>query len=337
MTQQTLMANADMRARLALEAGHMGSWVASLTQNTAAGDDAVCRMFNIPQSDEPRPIADFLEHVHIEDQFRLEEAMARSRDHGEEYRADFRVRHGDEWCWFAGRGRLTHSEDGEILLVGVNWDITGRKAEEERLSILAQEMDHRVKNAYSVMLALVRLGSRSASSIKSFTDTLTAQLRAMADAHRMSTTAAQLEHQGSARLAQIVRMAVAPWLTANAERVVIEEKVAANLPLGQLSAFAMLTYELATNAAKYGALSCPDGHLVVTIDRADDGLILFSWDETADHETARLAREEQEIGSEAGFGTTLLNHCVATLKARLKRELRPSGLLVELRLPGNAD
>lgn len=337
LTQQTLMANADIRARMALEAGQMGSWVVSLTQETAAGDDAVCRMFGIPQSDTPRPITDFLEHVHIEDRFHLEEAMAKARDQGEDFCADFRVRHGDHWCWVAGRGKLTHSEDGDLLLVGVNWDITHRKAEEERLAILAKEMDHRVKNAYSVMLALVRLGARSATDVKSFSDTLTAQLRAMADAHRMSTQTATLEGENSARMAQIVRMAVAPWLTGRADRVVIEEKAPAELPLRELSAFAMLAYELATNAAKYGALNCPDGHLHVTISRTDEGQTLFCWDETADHRLARKAHEEREKGSETGFGTTLLSHCAATLQARLKRELRPEGLLVELRIPEKTD
>lgn len=315
----------------------MGSWVVSLTQNTAAADEAVCRMFGLPPCDAPRPVSDFLERVHVEDRFAMEESMAKARDLGEEYRSDFRIRHGDEWCWVAGRGKLTQSDDGDLLLVGVNWDISQRKQEEERLEILAKEMDHRVKNAYSVMLALVRLGSRSATSVKSFTDTLTAQLRAMADAHRMSTQTATLEGENSARLAQIVRMAVAPWLTGRADRVKIEEKAPAELPLRELSAFAMLAYELATNAAKYGALNSPDGRLNVTIGRTDEGQTLFCWDEKANHGLARKAHEEREKGSEAGFGTTLLTHCAATLKARLKRELRPEGLLVELRIPEHAD
>lgn len=311
----------------------MGSFVCSLTRMLAAGDQRVCELFNVPQTDELLPIATFLERIHPEDRARVQAAIERIVMDRSDYFEEFRVQRGEEWCWIAGRGQVSENEDGELLLIGVNWDINKRKQEEERLSILAKEMDHRVKNAFSVMNALVRLGARSATSVGGFTETLTAQLRAMSDAHRMSSLTARLEHGDTVQLAQVVRLAVAPWLTGDADRVVIEEDVPASLPLAQVSAFAMLAYELATNAAKHGALGREEGQLTVTIAASDEEETLFTWDERCDHDFVQIAEEERQKGTPIGFGTTLLQHCAATLKARYKRELRPEGLLIELRLP----
>lgn len=322
-----------MRARLALEAGSMGSFAISLTRNLAAGDEHVCHLFGVQPSDVLRPIAVFLDRIHPEDRSRIDRALNDVRDAGGTYFEDFRVGQDNDWRWIVGRGRVVARDDGDIILVGINWDVTRRKEEEERLSILAQEMDHRVKNAFSVINALIRLGSRSAHSIGSFTDTLTAQLRAMADAHRMSSQTARLEHGDTVPMAQIARMAVAPWLTGDAGRVAIVEDTPAALPLDQVSAFAMLAYELATNAAKYGALGAAEGRLRVAIERSDEGETLFTWDEQVNPGLLHKANEERGKGSATGFGTALLTHCAATLKARFRRELRPEGLLVELRMP----
>ncbi len=313
----------------------MGSFVCLLDQQLAAGDDTVCALFGVQPSDVLRPVADFTARIHPDDLSRVEDAMARLGRPGDEYFEDFRVlREDGEYHWIAGRGKIIENDDegASAVLVGVNWDIGHRKAEEERLSILAKEMNHRVKNAFSVINALIRLGSRSASSISSFADTLTAQIRAMSDAHRMSAQTAQREAGATVRLEQIVRMAVAPWLTGAAEQVRIDEREPVELTLTQISPFAMLAYELATNAAKYGALASADGRLLITIDR-DNGTLLFTWDEQVGHPLTAPAQEEREKGSRSGFGTTLLQHCAATLKARMKRELRPQGLLLELRVP----
>ena len=333
MAQQLLLASAEKRARLALEAGAMGSFACSLTREVAAGDEHVCKLFGIPATDELQPLDVFFDRIHPEDRQRVVAAVDSTRTNRSEYFEEFRVRHGDDWRWIAGRGQVSETDGGELLLVGVNWDITKRKLEEERLSILASEMDHRVKNAFSVMNALVRLGARSATSVKGFTETLTAQLRAMADAHRMSSQTARLEHGDTVQLAQVVRMAVAPWLTGDANRVIIKEDTPATLPLAQVSAFAMLAYELATNAAKHGALGREEGRLTVTITMSDDGDTLLVWDEHSDHDMVEIAAEERQKGTPIGFGTTLLQHCAATLKARYKRNLRPEGLLIELRIP----
>jgi PAS domain S-box-containing protein len=337
LAQQLLLASAEKRARLALEAGSMGSFVCSLTHKLAAGDQRVCELFGVPRTDAPQPIATFLDRIHPEDRVRVAAAIERIIKDRSEYFEEFRVRRGSEWCWITGRGQTSENEDGELLLVGVNWDVNHRKVEEERLSILASEMDHRVKNAFSVMNALVRLGARSATSIKGFTETLTAQLRAMADAHRMSSLTARLEHGDTVQLAQVVRLAVAPWLTGDANRVVINEDVPASLSLAKVSAFAMLAYELATNAAKYGALGREEGRLTATITLSDEGETLFIWDERSDTDFTQEAEEERQKGTPIGFGTTLLQHCAATLKARFKRELRSEGLLIELRIPAVLD
>jgi two-component sensor histidine kinase len=115
----------------------------------------------------------------------------------------------------------------------------------------------------------------------------------------------------------------------------------------------MLTYELVTNAAKYGPLGPRGGQLTITvraltsdedarniaenavaIDRTDARELHLVWHErVADGAFAEEAAQEDERGAVGGFGSVLLQHSAGTLGAELKRELRSEGLRVELRWP----
>ena len=227
-------------------------------------------------------------------------------------------------------------------MIGVNWDATQQKTHEQRLAMLAGEMDHRVKNAFAVIRALINLGERVPGDKKNFAETLKVQVQAMSDAHAISARLARAAQAPSAPVpvAEVLRSALAPWLgdadagrTGRATvRIDADESILV-LP-HNVSAVAMLAYELATNATKYGPLGASGGALDVSIERDGPEQALLRWTETTDDPAvARKAEEEAKDGVSAGFGSVLVQHCINTLRGKVKRDLTPTGLRFELHIP----
>jgi two-component sensor histidine kinase len=94
-------------------------------------------------------------------------------------------------------------------------------------------------------------------------------------------------------------------------------------------ALAMALHELATNAAKYGALSTPAGQVSVSWAREGTGPLLLQWTETGGPLVAKPSRR--------GLGTTMLARALAgSLNGVSRLDWRPEGLVCELELPGEA-
>lgn len=324
---------AHARAELALELGGMGSFVWSLSDNMAIGDACVGALFGVDNPEARKSAEVFLANVHPDDLPDLRQSAADAIESGSDYDAEFRIVDGERKTvrWIAGKGRVIDRDGERPLLIGVNWDITRTKTHEADLKMMVREMNHRVKNSYAVTQALVTLGGRSAADLPSFVETLKTQIRAMADSHMM---AARFMKNIDARrtadfvVGDVVRLSLAAW---QGDDVVQIGDDGATLPVKHISNLAMLLYELATNATKYGALGSADGSLSVHVNETDDD-ILLRWSERSAGLSATGALEE-EVGVAAGFGSLLMQHCTAALGARLIREMRPEGLLVELRIP----
>ena len=338
---------APMRALLALEAGRMGSWRWDIVGGTVTGDPFVADLLNMDFDAQPWPVGDVFASMHPEDLPRVQREVDTALSGADLYEVEFRDRvidpkTGEEGLrWLGARGRVTQrSEAGEPLeMIGVNWDATEQKTNEERLAMLAGEMDHRVKNAFAVIRALINLGARVPGSRKAFAKTLKAQVQAMSDAHAISARLARTSRTPASPVpvGEVLSTALAPWLGEEAgagAAVSIEADDSIMVLPRNVSALAMLTYELATNATKYGPLGELGGRLEVTATMHGPGEAALRWIETtADPGTARRADEEGREGTASGFGSMLIQHCVSTLRARLRREMTPTGLHVELHMP----
>ena len=330
-----LASSAEERCALALDLGGMGSFVWSLDDNIALGDARVGELFDIADPDEPKSAEDFLARVHEDDIADLRVAVDTALEKDTDYVADFRVKRSDgTWRWITGRGRIVRTDDGRPQLIGVNWDVSHRKEQEERLELLAREMNHRVKNAFAVMLALIGLGSRSASDVKSFTATIKAQIQAMSDAHLVSARLGfEEKSDNSFSIGDIARMALSPWLEhGGAHRVTVEDD-GSRLPVPKLSPLAMLLYELVTNAVKYGSLGRDEGSLKLGIEGDGEAIRVIWIEEIGDAKAHRLSEAENAEGVRSGFGSMLIQHCTSVLGAKVKRKMLPEGLKMELRIP----
>lgn len=209
-------------------------------------------------------------------------------------------------------------------LARLNEDLEQRVAERtaqleaaiERQELLAREVDHRARNALAVIQSIVSLtpadeGERFATAVKG-------RIRAMATAHNLLS---ETRWRG-ADLLRLMHEELAPYLPH--ERIVVSGPPVSIIPrVAQNLALAL--HELATNAAKYGALSDREGKLGVSWHIADDALVL-EWNEWCSEPIAKPAR--------SGFGTRVIDASIkAQLNGTLEREWRDEGLHCILRLP----
>ncbi|GGY55582.1 sensor histidine kinase [Parvularcula lutaonensis] len=337
--------DAASRATLALAAGKMGSWEWDIEGGTVTGDPIVGTYFELDDVPQPWPVERIFKAMHPDDEAAVRKAVEAALDDDVEYHTEFRIARGANQpeLWLGARGRVVaRAEDGRALrMLGVNWDMSEEKEHERKLGMLASEMDHRVKNAFAVMRALIRLASKSAVDVQSLASTLEAQAIAMAEAHALS---AKLSHSegssGNVPLQDILNTALKPWMERPADNgsvtVSIDSPENIVLPSAMISPVAMLVYELATNAAKHGPLGERGGKLEVAITQKD-GKITFIWNEyTGDAPVGGRAIPADALESRR-FGSVLVQQCASTLGAETERALTPDGLRFRMVIPYPSD
>ena len=86
----------------------------------------------------------------------------------------------------------------------------------------------------------------------------------------------------------------------------------------------MTLHELATNAAKYGALSAPEGQIEVKWSRTADGRLILLWTETGGLLVKTPTRQ--------GFGGKVIKSMIEQLKGQTRFDWRPEGLVCEITL-----
>ncbi|WP_372785050.1 sensor histidine kinase [Phenylobacterium sp.] len=210
--------------------------------------------------------------------------------------------------------------DAEGQMVGaVNMlvDITERKAGEDRQRLLANEVNHRANNMLAVVQSMIRLSR--AETVEDFRDTLNGRIQALARAHNLlaksSWMGADLQHLVSEELAPFMDEGSQVWISGTI------------LPIAPAAAqsMAMIIHELATNAAKHGALSTQDGKVLIEWRRAKGDRIAFKWTERGGPATSPPARQ--------GVGATVIARAAAHLEAEVAAAWTAEGLVFQLDIP----
>src|SRR5207247_1025510 len=166
------------------------------------------------------------------------------------FQSEFRVcRPNGELRWCIGTAVASvDGIDNVVRISGVTVDITERKLAEERQVLLAREVDHRARNALAVVQSIVRL--TRARGIDDYVVAVEGRIRALSRAHMLLSRS----RWEGADLHKLVAEELAPYRTGEAESVAaIGPQVVLQPATAQ--ALALALHELATNAAKYGALS----------------------------------------------------------------------------------
>ncbi|WP_245968447.1 PAS domain S-box protein [Hephaestia caeni] len=201
-------------------------------------------------------------------------------------------------------------------------DITERKRAEEQQQLLLREMDHRIRNLFTLSASLVRLSAGETGSVEELATIVQDRLGALARAHAFTISKTPFGGAGeTVGLHALLETIVAPYqMRADHPRIrIIGDDL--DLAGGAVTALALIFYELATNAAKYGALTSPSG--VVTIEViAEDDTVSLIWNERGALLDAGPKRE--------GFGRQLERLATVQLGGRIEREWRPDGVRIVL-------
>jgi len=207
-------------------------------------------------------------------------------------------------------------------------DITERRRAQEQQELLLREMDHRVKNLFVLAGGVVRLSARSAKTPSELASAVEARLLALSRAHALtlrSVSDAPGQTEQAIGMHDLIRTVLAPYddQAGPRETCVTIDGPDIAIAGGTVTSFALLLHEFATNAAKYGALSVPEGRIEVTCSEAADQFVL-TWKE---HGGPRVAdRTEDE-----GFGSLLIRLTVeGQLGGAISRWWEEAGLTIRL-------
>lgn len=220
------------------------------------------------------------------------------------------------------------NSDGRIIGASkIARDITERRRARHQQELLLREMDHRVKNLFSLAGSVVSLSARSAHTPKELAASVGDRLAALTRAHALtlvkSSASNTIEHPATVHA--LIKTIAAPYddrTDDGTERVAVS---GTDIPLsaGSVTSLALLLHEFTTNAAKYGALSTPNGYVDVRCCE-DEAEFVLTWRERGgppvDHRT------EGE-----GFGSVLSRMTVkGQLNGKISHDWAPEGLTIHL-------
>jgi PAS domain S-box-containing protein len=242
-----------------------------------------------------------------------------------EHHAEFRiVRPCGAMRWIEARSFIEYDQAGHARrLVGVNIDITERKRAEEARKILNAELDHRVKNALATVTAVISHTQQGRRSVADFAAALEGRIRSMAATHELLSS----RHWQELSLIELIRRELAPY-AASKNTEISGPTILLKPEAGQ--ALAMVLHELATNAAKYGALSTNKGRVLIRWDRRLNGRPL-----------ANLVLEWREVGGprvdapgKSSYGTSTIHNLIPyEFGGTVDLIFAPEGVRCRLELP----
>jgi PAS domain S-box-containing protein len=229
------------------------------------------------------------------------------------------IRKDGEIVWVGLTVSLERNSLGEpAYFLEVVRDIEARKRAEEHQFFLMRELSHRSKNLLAVIQAMARQTARISDGTDAFLERFTQRLHGLATSHDL------LVHQNwrHVPLKDLLKQQLAPFLDADSGRLVLDGPDVAVTPEAA-QALGLALHELATNAAKYGSLSVPEGSVKVVWKFQDDDesqrRLLVDWRERGGPPVQPPARY--------GFGHVVISRMAAnSLDGKVNVDYAPDGL-----------
>ena len=219
------------------------------------------------------------------------------------------------------RAQYALSTEGRPLLTGLLVDITESKMAEERLAVVARELQHRVKNSLSVIRAIAVQSLRGKADTEAALESFLGRISALAAA-----TDLILEKSASkAELGGVIEKITRPYRDKASDPFVLEGPPVI-LPANVATAMGMVLHELCTNAVKYGALSVAAGEVLIHWRRLETNWLALTWQERNGPPVIAPSRR--------GFGSRLLQNILAgEVGGKAEIAFDPQGVRCEIVVP----
>jgi len=316
------------RLRLALASADTGTWDWDLTTGAFAWDARMRALWGL-SPDDPVTYDTFISAIHPRDRQSTLSAIERAQELGGpiEYDVEHRVRgpHAGVERWVAVKGKAHFADDAPVRMTGTARDITAYKNWEEHTNLLMREITHRSKNLLAVIQAMARQSKVGSKTVAEFEVRFSGRLQALAASHDLLV---QRDWHGVS-IVDLVKSQLGHYLDAHAsqieiagEEMIVTPEAAQNIGLA--------VHELSTNAAKYGALSVPQGRVEVHWTCAGNGSegprFQMVWIE---HDGPKVAPP-----SHKGFGQVVMEQLVArALRGEATLDFRAEGVHWALDIP----
>lgn len=219
-----------------------------------------------------------------------------------------------------------------VLAMALGWLITSRAAADRQVlewlsrqsairNSLTRELNHRVKNTLANVLSIIALTRRRADGLDDFAESLSARIRALSATHDLLSES----DWKNAPIDQIVHSELAPYMEGSDNHVEMSGPEISLAPNDALS-LGLAIHELATNAAKYGALSAPYGRIHVRWNRLSPEVAELHWREEGGPPVCQPEKR--------GFGRDLIEKIVAhELRSEVDLQFKPGGVECTLQIP----
>ena len=218
-------------------------------------------------------------------------------------------------------GPLTHPGGHLAGCILTLTEITERKRTETRQNMLVAELNHRVKNILAIVQSVAWQTLSANHSPTDFKEAFDGRLRALSLAHDILTHGC-----GQVELEDLVERSLGPYYGAANGPHVEWSGGHVLLPPNMVVPLSMVLHELATNAAKYGAFSRPQGRVRIAWETAAGGEVRVTWVETGGPSV--------EDEPKAGFGSKLITRVVSyDLSGRAELAFPPDGFRCTLTFP----
>ena len=321
--RQAALRESEAQLRSAAEAAQFGAHQYDVVNDRAIRSPQFRRMIGADENSDPT-FKGGLRFVHPDDRYEVELRKRQIIESEGDYQLTYRIRRPDrEVRWVMDRGTVVRDTGGKpIRVVGVLLDITDLKEAELRQRLLFDELNHRVKNTLAIVQSLAQQTLRSKPEPAEFALAFGSRLASLARAHDLLTR----DSWQGAELKRIVQSALEPFADDLADGRIRIGGPAVSMPANATITLCLMLHELATNAAKYGALSVEAGRLSIEWTAVTNGGLTtldLHWREEHGPKIVAPVRK--------GFGSRLLAASAMQLNAELSLDYLAEGLVCRVR------
>ncbi|WP_447952359.1 sensor histidine kinase [Sphingopyxis chilensis] len=328
-----IMAEADLRrivserdeARRTLERALDFSGIATWRYDARAGtihwSGAAAELWGADYATALAQVDGFFDRLHPDDRDAVRSVLGESVANGAHYATEYRIQHPERGVrWIAVHADWDVKTD-DAILTGVSIDITEQKSRQENANLLMRELHHRMRNLFATVGAIISLTRHAARDVDDYVERISSRLDALNRAQNVLLGANFMTGSMHALMREVE--AAFPRIRWSGPDLL--------LPENALVAMALFFNELATNAAKYGALTGANGQVDVSwtqdAEGGDDRMFRLTWAESGgDREVVAPDR--------TSFGTLLMERSVKNnLGGTIERHWEPGGLIVDITLP----